>query len=282
MNPSQSAPLTAPTRRDLRSPYFIFRTLDGTGTYFTAENLPIVLSPKEPLSRFLAPARVVEAGGVRSISYDLAAIQLDTARPMEFLPQSEIDAFAEAVRAFYDKAHEAAQRIVPYEKRLRAHFRLPDPELEADAYWVYGPAHDRRLLILWGCELKAGTSLPLAPDDLKRVAVIGPNAARPCTQGGGAAHISAPYAVTPLEGLRAALGKGLGRLGHQAAQFGEAAGGHVTSGLLVAAPILPGWRRIGHRLSLLKFTRRRRRGNGLRLRGRHDPGLDRASLGIGL
>jgi hypothetical protein len=165
MNPSQSAPPTAPTRRELRSPYFIFRTLDGTGTYFTAENLPIVMSPKEPLSRFLAPARVVESGGVRSITYDLAAIPLDTARPMEFLPQSEIDAFAEAVRAFYDKAHEAAQRIVPYEKRLRAHFRLPDPELEADAYWVYGPAHDRRLLILWGCEFKAGTSLPLAPDD---------------------------------------------------------------------------------------------------------------------
>lgn len=165
MNPSQSAPPAPPTRRELRSPYFIFRTLDGTGTYFTAENLPIVMSPKEPLSRFLAPARVVESGGVRSITYDLAAIPLDTARRMEFLPQSEIDAFAEAVRAFYNKAHEAAQRIVPYEKRLRAHFRLPDPELEADAYWVYGPAHDRRLLILWGCEFKAGTSLPLAPDD---------------------------------------------------------------------------------------------------------------------
>jgi beta-glucosidase len=47
--------------------------------------------------------------------------------------------------------------------------------------------------------------LPLAAADLKRVAVIGPNAARPCTQGGGAAHIVAPYAVTPVEGIRAAL-----------------------------------------------------------------------------
>jgi beta-glucosidase len=47
--------------------------------------------------------------------------------------------------------------------------------------------------------------LPLASAGLKRVAVVGPNAARPCTQGGGAAHIEAPYAVTPLEGLRAAL-----------------------------------------------------------------------------
>jgi beta-glucosidase len=47
--------------------------------------------------------------------------------------------------------------------------------------------------------------LPLAPAGLRRVAVVGPNAARPCIQGGGAAHIDAPYAVTPLQGLRAAL-----------------------------------------------------------------------------
>ena len=161
-----SAPESASpaTRRDLKSPYFLLRTPDGIDSYFTSENLPIVQSPKEPLSRFLAPARLVESGTLRSIVYDLDAVPLDTARPMEFLPQSEIDAFAEAVRAFYDKAHAATPRVVPHEKRLRAHFRLPDPDLESDAYWVYGPAHDRRLLILWGCEFKAGTSLPLAPD----------------------------------------------------------------------------------------------------------------------
>ena len=51
--------------------------------------------------------------------------------------------------------------------------------------------------------------LPLAAADLRRVAVIGPNAAAPCTQGGGAAHIDAPYAVTPVEGLRAALPAGV-------------------------------------------------------------------------
>ncbi len=48
-------------------------------------------------------------------------------------------------------------------------------------------------------------TLPLSPGTLRRVAVVGPNAARPCTQGGGAAHIVAPYAVSPVEGLRAAL-----------------------------------------------------------------------------
>jgi beta-glucosidase len=47
--------------------------------------------------------------------------------------------------------------------------------------------------------------LPLAPERLRKVAVIGPNAAKPCAQGGGAAHISAPPTVTPLDGLRAAL-----------------------------------------------------------------------------
>jgi beta-glucosidase len=47
--------------------------------------------------------------------------------------------------------------------------------------------------------------LPLTPSKLHRIAVIGPNAATPCTQGGGAANIDAPYAISPLEGLRAAL-----------------------------------------------------------------------------
>ena len=47
--------------------------------------------------------------------------------------------------------------------------------------------------------------LPLSPGHLHRIAVVGPNAARPCIQGGGAANITAPYEISPLEGLRAAL-----------------------------------------------------------------------------
>ncbi len=52
-------------------------------------------------------------------------------------------------------------------------------------------------------------TLPLAPAGLRRVAIIGPNSASPCIQGGGAAHINAPYAISPLEGLRAALPAGV-------------------------------------------------------------------------
>ncbi len=164
MSASATQPSRPPSQRDLKSPYYLLRTPDGIGSFFTAENLPIVTSPNEPLARFLAPARIVENGTLRSIRYDIAPPVLETARPMEFLPQSEIDGFAAAARMFYAKAHGAAPRIVAHEKHLRANFRLPDPDLEPDAYWVFGPAHDRKLLIAWGAELKAGTSIPLAPE----------------------------------------------------------------------------------------------------------------------
>ena len=48
--------------------------------------------------------------------------------------------------------------------------------------------------------------LPLRPDDLGSVAVIGPNAADARTQGGGSATVFPPYVTSPLQGLRDALG----------------------------------------------------------------------------
>jgi beta-glucosidase len=51
-------------------------------------------------------------------------------------------------------------------------------------------------------------ALPLDPATLRlrRVAVLGPNAAAGRTQGGGSATVHPPYAVSPLEGIRRALG----------------------------------------------------------------------------
>jgi beta-glucosidase len=51
---------------------------------------------------------------------------------------------------------------------------------------------------------QAGT-LPLATEGLRRVAVLGPNAAVARTQGGGSVRVTPDYAVSPLDGLRAAL-----------------------------------------------------------------------------
>ncbi|HUP84598.1 MAG TPA: glycoside hydrolase family 3 C-terminal domain-containing protein [Acidimicrobiales bacterium] len=52
-----------------------------------------------------------------------------------------------------------------------------------------------------------GGLLPLAVDSLSSVAVIGPTAANASTQGGGSAQVLSPYEVSPLEGLRWALGE---------------------------------------------------------------------------
>ena len=49
--------------------------------------------------------------------------------------------------------------------------------------------------------------LPLPPSSLARVAVVGPNAAAARTLGGGSATVFPPYTVSPLDGLRAALGE---------------------------------------------------------------------------
>ena len=47
--------------------------------------------------------------------------------------------------------------------------------------------------------------LPLAAGELRRLAVIGPNAAVAPSQGGGSSNLRPDYVVTPLDGLRAAL-----------------------------------------------------------------------------
>ena len=54
-----------------------------------------------------------------------------------------------------------------------------------------------------------GRVLPLDASALGRVAVVGPNAAVPRTMGGGSATVFPPYAVSPLDGLRAALPAGV-------------------------------------------------------------------------
>src|SRR5207237_1979166 len=54
-----------------------------------------------------------------------------------------------------------------------------------------------------------GGLLPLSLGDLKRVAVLGPNASEARVQGGGSAGVVPRYTVSPLAGLQAALGPGV-------------------------------------------------------------------------
>ncbi len=54
-----------------------------------------------------------------------------------------------------------------------------------------------------------GDTLPLPRRSLRRIAVLGPNAAQPAVQGGGSVGVTPPYVISPLAGLRAALDAGV-------------------------------------------------------------------------
>ncbi len=66
-------------------------------------------------------------------------------------------------------------------------------------------------------------ALPLRPSGLRRVAVLGPNAADARVQGGGSARVSPPYTVSPLCGIAEAFGPDV--------EVVHATGAHVTTGL---------------------------------------------------
>ena len=51
--------------------------------------------------------------------------------------------------------------------------------------------------------------LPLAKGKVKSIAVIGVNATRPQSMGGGSSQVRAFYEITPLQGIQAAAGKGV-------------------------------------------------------------------------
>ncbi|KAG8926382.1 hypothetical protein FRC02_008945 [Tulasnella sp. 418] len=51
--------------------------------------------------------------------------------------------------------------------------------------------------------------LPLKPESLRRVAIIGPNARARITSGGGSASLKNAYVVTPYDGIVSALGEGV-------------------------------------------------------------------------
>ena len=57
--------------------------------------------------------------------------------------------------------------------------------------------------------IKNDGTLPLGAGSLEQVAVIGPNAATARTLGGGSATVFPSYVVSPLDGLRVALGNGV-------------------------------------------------------------------------
>ena len=80
----------------------------------------------------------------------------------------------------------------------------------------------------------AARLLPLSAGQLRRVAVLGPSSTAARTLGGGSATVFPPYAVSPLDGLRAALGP--------AVRVDHARGGRSSHRVPAAGPELLGGR----------------------------------------
>jgi beta-glucosidase len=64
-------------------------------------------------------------------------------------------------------------------------------------------------VLVRNAQVDGAPTLPLKAAALRRVAVLGPNAEVARTLGGGSATVFPPYTVSPVDGLRAALGMGV-------------------------------------------------------------------------
>ncbi|KER69965.1 beta-glucosidase [Burkholderia cepacia] len=100
----------------------------------------------------------------------------------------------------------AARRVLTLLERVGAFAEAPDMrehaiDLPTDRELI------RRLAVEGAVLLKNEGVLPLDRADLKKIAVIGPNADVAHVTGGGSAQINAHYRVSPLEGIRHAVSR---------------------------------------------------------------------------
>ncbi|MEK7674869.1 MAG: hypothetical protein AAB676_03410 [Verrucomicrobiota bacterium] len=150
--------------RALRSPYFILQTPIGGYYLDEAYNQQLVKRPNEGLSRFLAKAQRVltSGGGLGEVQYGKQEGQ----RPLRYLHEGALREFEEVASSFYKGG------ITSDQANLRQNLKLPDPREERDAYWVWGERFAPQLMVLWGCEKRKGSSLPLVGDGDTVVAVL--------------------------------------------------------------------------------------------------------------
>jgi hypothetical protein len=144
-------------KRKLDKPYFLLRTHDGIDHFLQPQIERMFYSEKNGLSRFMPRATIVDEKGVKTVSYQLTKVQAKTLRPLRSITHPELKALKTAAAKFYNPD----RQLTKFESSLRKAFRLPDPELEPDAYFLWGSRKNPKLLVLWGVEKVPGTSLPI-------------------------------------------------------------------------------------------------------------------------
>jgi hypothetical protein len=169
--PTEAPPSPIAVERQVYLTHFELKTPDGQ-SYLEGGARKVVKADSEPLAQFLADAEVARGEGPQKrevrVSYYFGTVPAGQWRPMRFITPGILAAFETAAREFYRKAH-GDQNLAQFQRQARLGFRLPDPELEPESYWLVGDRFNPRLIILWGCEkLDANKrplpSLPLVPD----------------------------------------------------------------------------------------------------------------------
>ena len=139
----------------------------------------------------------------------IAGLDLEMPGPTLHRGQKLLDAIERGEVAAAD-VHRAARNVLATMQRLGAFDDGgPGPETSRDE------PEDRALVRRAGAEgmvllrnepAGGATVLPLRIGELRRVAVIGPNAARGQTEGGGSAHVHPTHVSNPLDALTGRLG----------------------------------------------------------------------------
>jgi hypothetical protein len=147
------------------------KTPDGQ-SYLEGGARKLVKAESEPLSQFLADAEITRAGGPQrrdvTLNYFFGTIPKGQWRQMKFVTPGMLESFEKAAQEFYRRAH-ANQNLAQFQRQARMGFRLPDPDLEPESYWLVGDRFNPKLVVLWGCEKldvnkRPIPSLPLVKD----------------------------------------------------------------------------------------------------------------------
>lgn len=130
-----------------------------------------------------------------------AGLDLEMPGPARFLGLQATTA-VETGEVPQARVDDAASRVASVARRFAGEKAPSMAEADAEALLIEAAAAGFVLL------RNEGSLLPLVPGRDQRIAVIGPNAAAPCYQGGTFAKISvSPSALRPLEAIRARYGE---------------------------------------------------------------------------
>jgi beta-glucosidase len=166
------------------------------GTY-CSENAPLLVGLLKDEWKFDGVV-VSDYFGTHSNEAITAGLDLEMPGPPAWLGEHLLAAIADG-RVTQGAVDDAADRVV----RLIHRTRVPPGPLPSGPERI-GLA---RTAAGEGAVLLRNTGiLPLVPTSIRKLAVIGPAAARLCPQGGGAAEVTPPAVRTPLEALTEILG----------------------------------------------------------------------------